>query len=116
MALTHSLTINDLTVTVRELTVREVRDWAAKVSAGLVDIDPVAHLVLDACSLHDIELMSDKTVADFDGMAPSELAEIEGACRKLNPHFFRLRAAMAGAAQSFLAKAQQQASREPVPS
>lgn len=116
MALTHSLTINDLTVTVRELTVREVRDWAARVSAGLVEVDPVAHLVLDACSLQDIELMSDKTVADLDGLAPSELAEIEVVCRKLNPHFFRLRAAMAGAAQSVLHQARQQASKEPAPS
>lgn len=113
MALTHTITVNGLTMTVRELTVREVRDWAVRVSQGLVEVDPVAHLVLEACSLQDIELMSDRKVADFDGLAPSEIEEIAAVCRKLNPHFFRLRTAMAGAAQAITSQILPQPSSEP---
>lgn len=116
MPASHTITVSGLAVTVRELTVREVRDWATKVSAGLVEVDPVAHLMIDDCSMQDIELMSDKTVADLDVLAPSDLYEVAAICRKLNPHFFRLRAAMAGAAQSILSTVQQQLSSGPAPS
>lgn len=113
MALTHSVAVGSLTVLVRELTVREVRDWALKAEQGLIEVDAVAALALDSASLQDIELMCDKTVADLEVFAPSELAAVVEVCRKLNPHFFRIRAAMAGAALVMQEQARQQPSRAP---
>lgn len=98
MALTHRLAAGSLTVTVRELTVREVRDWALKAEQGLIEVDPVAALALEDASLQDMAFMCDATVAELEVLAPSELAELVAVCRKLNPHFFRLKGAMAGAA------------------
>lgn len=98
MALTTTVQAGALAVTVRELTVREVRDWAQSIEMGLIKVDPVAFMALDDASLQDLEFMTDKTVADLEVLAPSELAEVVANCRKLNPHFFRLRAAMSGAA------------------
>lgn len=98
MALTQPVPAGSLTVVVRELTVREVRDWAMKAEQGLVEVDPIAVLALEDASLQDVAFMSDKTVSELEVLAPSDLAEVVGVCRKLNPHFFRIRGAMAGAA------------------
>lgn len=113
MALTQIVPIGDLTITVKELTVREVRDWATKVDLGLVEFDAVRHLALDECSVEDLLVMSDATGEGLDTLAPSEFAPLVEACRKLNPHFFRVRAAMAGAALAMQRQVQQVLSSEP---
>jgi hypothetical protein len=113
MALTQVVTIAGLEVTVKELTVREVREWATKVDLGLVAFDAVRHLALDDCSVDDILVMSDATAEDLDTLAPSEFAPLVEACRKLNPHFFRVRAAMAGAALVMEKQLRQVLSSEP---
>lgn len=113
MALTQTVPVGDLTVTVKELTVTEVRDWATKVDLGLVEFDAVRHLALDECSVDDILVMSDATGEDLDTLAPSEFAPLIEACRKLNPHFFRVRAAMAGAALVMEKQVRQVLSSEP---
>lgn len=113
MALTQTVPVGDLTVTVKELTVTEVRDWATKVDLGLVAFDAVRHLALDECSVDDILVMSDAKGEDLDTLAPSEFAPLIEACRKLNPHFFRVRAAMAGAALVMEKQVRQVLSSEP---
>lgn len=116
MALTHDIAVGSVSVQVRELSVREVREWALKVEAGLVEVDPVLHLALEDCSAEDILLMSNASKADLEGMTPSELAEIAAICRRLNPHFFRLRVAITRAAQVLSEQARQALSSEPAPS
>lgn len=113
MALTQAVTVAGLTITVREMTVREVRDWATKADLGLVEFDAVRHLTLDECSVDDILVMSDATGESLDTLAPSEFAPVIEACRKLNPHFFRVRAAMAGAALVMEKQVRQVLSSEP---
>lgn len=98
MPLTHSVPAGSLTVMVRELTVRETRDWATSVEQGLIEVDPIAFLALEGTSLQDMEFMTDKTMAELETLAPSDLEEVAAVCRKLNPHFFRLRSGMTGAA------------------
>lgn len=98
MPLTHAVQAGSLTVTVRELTVREVRDWAFRVEGGLIEFDPVAAFALTDASLQDVEFMTDKTIAELEVLSPSELAPVVEVCRKLNPHFFSLRAALSGTA------------------
>lgn len=114
MPLNTTVQAGPLTVAVRELTVREVRDWAQSIEMGLIRVDPVAFLAMEDCSLQDMEFMTDKTVAELEVLAPSELAEIVAMCRKLNPHFFRLRAAMSGAALVMREEALRPASSAPV--
>ncbi len=113
MGLKHTVTVGTLAVTVRELTVREVRDWAALAEQGLVPFDAIRHLALDECSIDDIILMSDATPEAMDALAPSEFGPLVEACRKLNPHFFRVRLAMAGAAAVMASQAQQTLLSEP---
>lgn len=113
MALSHTVTVGELAITVKELTVREVREWALKVDHGLIPFDAVRHLTLDECSVEDILVMSDATGEDLDTLAPSEFAPLVDACRKLNPHFFRVRAAMAGAALVMAKEVRQVLSSEP---
>lgn len=113
MALQHPVSVGDLTVTVRELTVREVRDWALKAEQGLIEVDPIAALALDDASLHDVALMSDRSVGELEVLTPSELDKVVEVCRKLNPHFFRIRAAMARAALVIQAEAQRLLSSVP---
>lgn len=113
MALTQAVTVAGLTVIVKELTIREVREWALKVEHGLIALDPVRHLALDECSIQDISIMSDAADGALDDLAPSELGPLVEACRKLNPHFFRVRAAMAGAALVMQKQVQQVLLSEP---
>ncbi len=113
MALSQSVPAGALTVTVCELTVRDVRDWAESVAQGLIQVDPVAFLALEEVSLQDIEFMTDATMAELDTLAPSELAEVVAVCKKLNPHFFRLQSGMTGAARMMQEEARRVTSSGP---
>jgi len=97
MALTHTVELDGRAVTLRELTVQEVRDWVLRVEQGLVPADAVGHLCLDACSLYDLELMG-APMAVLNTMTASELEAVLAVAKRLNPCFFRVRVVMAGAA------------------
>lgn len=114
MPLSHALQLGALNITVRELTVREVRDWALGVEQGLIKLDPLASLALEEASLQELAIMVDVKADALEALAPSELTELTAWCRKLNPHFFRLRAAMSGAARAMRIEAQQQPLSESV--
>ena len=112
MALTRSVTVGERPVVVRELTVAEVRDWTVDVETGCA-VDALRALVLDDCGLDDLARMSDATAASLEDYAPSELAGLVAAARELNPHFFRVRAALGGVARMMLAEAEVLASSVP---
>lgn len=99
--------------TVRELTIREVRDWALKIESGERALDPVGELALEGCSLADLAMMCNVTPDEFDTAAPSDFESLLEAARKLNPHFFRLRTALLGAARVMEIEAQQLLSQHP---
>lgn len=101
--------IGERTVTVRELTVREVRDWAVQIDTGLRQIDPVGEMALADCSLSDLQIMSDADQELLEGCTVAELEQIAERARKLNPHFFRLRAALAGAVRDITMQARREA-------
>jgi hypothetical protein len=89
-------------VTVREMTVGEVRDWMVEIEQGAQQIDPAGEYVFDDCSLQDLMRMSDATVDIFNSAAPSDIEPLRQAARELNPHFFRVRAAVAAAQQALV--------------
>ena len=80
-------------VTVRELTVAEVRDWATE-SAAAGHRDPVHAFALPDLGLDELARMTDSSAGELESFAPSELDELVAAAKSLNPHFFRLRSAL----------------------
>ena len=91
-------------VTVRELTVAEVR------SALLTDEaigDPLQSLVFDGFGLGDLLAQCDASAADLERFTPSELAPLVEACKDLNPFFFFFFAGRAGSASVVLAAVEQ---------
>ena len=98
MPATVDLVINDRTVTVRELTVAEVRDWAVRADAGLIPVDPVGALISADWSLGDLREMSSADAEQLEAMTFAELEKVADVAKRLNPHFFALRAALVGVA------------------
>ena len=88
MPLSHAFQLGALSITVRELTVREVRDWALSVEQGLIEVDPLAFMALEDVSLQEVAVMVNVTAEALEALAPSELTVLTAMCRKLNPHFF----------------------------
>lgn len=91
-------------VTARELTVTEVRSWLVEAEAGL-PVDPLGALVFDDCSLDDLARMSDAEPAALEALTYGELLPLHDACKALNPHFFRVRAALQKVARAIDAEA-----------
>ncbi len=92
MKLTKKIETGAGPVTVRELTVGEVRAWMKDVAArvgGKVDV--VGEMLLDDCSLIDLQRMSDLTDAVADALGQSEIREVADAAKELNPNFFGMR-------------------------
>ncbi len=112
MAAAHTVQLGDLAVTVRELTVGEVRDWLAGIEKGTALVDAGGEFVWDDLSLADLARMSDAPAAAFDAFAPSELEPLREAARALNPHFFRTRAAVAAAQQAMIRRLLPEQSKE----
>lgn len=97
MALRERVPVGAMSVEVRELTVAEVRDWLLAREVG-APVDPVYALALDDCSLEDIAAMCSTPAEQLAGAAPSDLEGLVAACRRINPHFFRVRAVLNSAA------------------
>lgn len=101
MAAIRHITLGSRTVTIKELTVGEVRDWLTEVENERSE-DPVHALALAECSLSDLARMSDIAAGSMEAFTPSELGDLVKACKDLNPHFFRVRAALSGVARMML--------------
>lgn len=103
MSATREIDVDGRTVMVRELTVREVRDWVTEIESGRKTIDVAGEFVFEDCAVDDLVRMSDMPREAFDDLAPSQIEPIREAARALNPCFFRVRAAVA-AAQASIAR------------
>lgn len=98
MPATLPILLGERSVTVRELTVGEVRDRLQVIECGSA-VDAVSALALEECTLDDLAVMTDLGVGDFNAYGPSELKDVIAAAKKMNPLFFRARAALYGVAQ-----------------
>lgn len=91
MRATETVEVDGRTITVRELTVGEVRAWLAALAAGsLPATDAVGALLFEDFTLPELALFADFGPS-CDGLAPSDLRRIYGAARRLNPDFFGMR-------------------------
>jgi hypothetical protein len=79
-------------VTVRELTVGEIRQWLATLAARAEEagIDVVGELLIDGFALSDLSLFAGGEV-DADALSQSELRAIFDVAKRLNANFFLLR-------------------------
>ena len=102
-AATRIVELSGVKVTARELTVAEVRAWLVEAEAG-APVDPLGSLVFDDCSLADLARMSDVDTDAFEGLTYGELLPLHDACKALNPHFFRVRAALQKVARAIEAE------------
>jgi len=94
---TAEIKVESRTVIVRELTVAEVRAWVKSIEEGTRQIDPAGDALFDDITLGDIALMSDAPADWLAGFGPSVLDPLAALCKKVNPHFFRVRAVVQAA-------------------
>lgn len=87
------VTLAGQSVTVKELTVTDVRNWVAEQEAGAM-VDPLRSMVFDDCSLDDLARMASLEAQAMESMTYADLDTLRSACKALNPHFFRVRAAL----------------------
>ena len=94
-------------VTVRELTVGEVRAWLADAEGqvqrdadGMPDI--VGMWLLEDCTFGDLMQMSSASRDLLDSATESDLLRLVACCRELNPGFFGLRARLMAIGQRAL--------------
>ena len=83
--------VGERRITVRELSVGDVRVWLKELEAVPEKIDLVGEGLIDGVSLADIARMTDLKVSDMDALAPSEIAALGVACRQVNVDFFGFR-------------------------
>lgn len=97
---TKVLELGDARITVRELTVADVRQWLADAEKAEADgVDVVGSLLLDDISLADLTQMTDASVSDLDALPLSALHKVVDAAKSLNPDFFALRGKIIKAAR-----------------
>ncbi|MBP8788755.1 MAG: hypothetical protein KBE22_03210 [Candidatus Accumulibacter sp.] len=102
MAASEQIRLGEHTVTVKELSVADVRNWVAENEAGAT-VDPLRSLVFDDCSLDDLARMCDMPAEVMEKFGPLELAPLREKCKAFNPHFFKVREALTGVSRAIQA-------------
>ncbi|WP_374495328.1 hypothetical protein [Zoogloea sp.] len=99
LAVTRSIILGEggdapLAVTVRELTVGEIRSWLKEVQSQSPEIDVVDVMLLRDVSLQDVARLTSLTPAQIETLGPSKLREVVAVAREINEDFFGLRAGL----------------------
>ncbi|MOA28740.1 hypothetical protein D3C78_1497050 [compost metagenome] len=103
-----------MVVTVRELTVGEIRAWMKRMAeAG--DTDVVGDLLLEEVSLSDLLQMCDASRELLDALTPRQLRELYSACEEVNRDFFALRGRVEALGRKILAQHSPSSSAMPAP-
>lgn len=101
--LIEEITIGETTLTVRELTVGEVREWFKKM-ANPTEADVVGDMLFGNYALNDLTVMSSVEVGQLDKFSVSEIEKLAEACKKLNASFFQFRAKLEDIGRSLTQK------------
>lgn len=85
---------HNMTVTVKELTVAEMRDWLkGVVDGGKIDLLNAGLFEPEGVSIDEVLMMTSLEPGELDSLTPVEVVKVIDKCREVNPHFFRFRAA-----------------------
>lgn len=113
MTLSKTIQLPDLVVTVRELTVGEIRAWMKRTAEG--GHDPVDDTLLQEVSLTDLYAMTDLQAGQAENLTPSQLRLVFEGCREVNPDFFGLRDRIESAGRQILERLSEGLSETPAP-
>lgn len=113
MRLTREVQIGDRRISVKELTVAEVRRWLQE-AEGELRSDIVDLFLFSDVTVPDLVRLSDLNREAMEQMTPSELQQVIDVAKELNPDFFALRARLAAAAARLPELAAKQSSAAPV--
>lgn len=86
MRRTDTVKLGDHSVTLRELTVGEVRGMLM----SRPEQDTVDYLLFDDITLGELVQMTDLSLSDLDKFTQSELDTVRLKAKELNPHFFAM--------------------------
>lgn len=86
-------------VTVYELSVAAVRAWLVETESAR-ERDPLHALALENSGIDDLSRLTDCGPETLERLTVRQLAVVEQTARELNPHFFRVRAALDSAART----------------
>lgn len=86
---TRKVEVAGISITVREITVNEIRDWL--INAEEVKNDVVGDLILDDITIDELCRCSDLKPDQASNLTPTELNSIADTCKELNASFFALR-------------------------
>lgn len=109
MRTTREIEVEGRKVTVKELTIAEIRGWLKdleKRSEETNNADPVSALLFEQSQMWfaDIALMTDLKASDCEALTPTQLKAIMQACRELNESFFSMRDRLMGIGSAILAQ------------
>lgn len=96
----RELKVGELHVTVREMTVMQVRSLLQDAAAAPESFDIVNSWLIPDISLGDLKRMSTLADDDINQLHPSDLRKIMEACKELNPDFFALLARLTALSQA----------------
>ncbi|MCG3130191.1 MAG: hypothetical protein FLDDKLPJ_00940 [Phycisphaerae bacterium] len=95
MRVEKKLTLGERNVTVKELTVAEVRAWMESEQRREEKGDLLRDMLIDGVSFADMARMSDLSIEEMEQLLPSELQQLADACAEANRVFFNLCARVA---------------------
>ncbi|MBG0848418.1 hypothetical protein EGJ86_10355 [Pseudomonas sp. o96-267] len=80
--------LGSIAVTVREMSVLQVRTWLAELLNPQPQRDLVDEALFTDCAIPDLLRMTSLTREQVDELRPSQLQEVIALCKELNPDFF----------------------------
>lgn len=86
MRKTEILTLGDIKVTLRELTVGEVRNMLT----ARPEQDTLGYLFFEDITIAELLAMTNLSNDDVDNLSQSELDAVRLKAKELNPHFFAM--------------------------
>ena len=97
MRITNTLKFGEKIITVKELTLAEIRAWLSEREQN-AGVDIVGSLLLEDCPVTDLLHFCDATQELLDEMTQSEIRELLTTVKRLNPDFFAMRLRLLGLA------------------
>tara|TARA_R110000868_G_scaffold187781_4_gene430430 strand:+ start:5152 stop:5517 length:366 start_codon:yes stop_codon:yes gene_type:complete len=94
----REVVFGELSIICRELTVLQVRGWMEALDAGVTDT--LSGALFKDCSFDELKRMTTLTDDQLNSLRPSQIEQVIGVCKELNPHFFALLGRVAAVVQA----------------